>query len=182
MTSTAQGSTQDLRYPVGKFQRPAALEPQARAEAIETVASAPAKLRDAVRGLTPAQIETPYRPDGWTVRQVVHHVPDSHLNAYIRFKLALTEDVPAIKPYDEARWAELPDVAAVPIETSLSLLENVHDRWLAILRAMKPADFARELVHPETGRQTLDQMLALYAWHGAHHTGHVTSLRRRNGW
>lgn len=182
MTVTSQESTQDLRFPVGKFQRPVQLDDAGRAKAIEVIATAPQKLRDAVRGLTPEQIETPYRPDGWTVRQVVHHVPDSHLNAYIRFKLALTEDAPTIKPYDEARWAELPDVAGVPIETSLGLLENVHERWVAILRAMSTADFARELVHPESGRQRLDQMLALYEWHSLHHVAHVTSLRARKGW
>ena len=182
MSSTVQESSQDLRFPTGKFQRPAELDDQGRAKAIEIIAATPARLREAVSGLTKEQIETPYRPGGWTVRQVVHHVPDSHLNAYIRFKLALTEDVPTIKPYDETRWAELPDVNAVPIETSLTLLETVHERWLAILRAMKPADFERQLVHPETGRQRLDQMLALYAWHGPHHIGHVTSLRQRMGW
>ena len=182
MTSTPQESSQDLRFPIGKFQRPAELDAKGRADAIESIARTPARLRDAVKGLTSEQIETPYRPGGWTVRQVVHHVPDSHLNAYIRFKLALTEDVPTIKPYDEALWAELPDVAAVPLATSLALLDAVHERWLAILRAMQPGDFARQLVHPETGRQSLDQVLALYAWHGPHHTGHVTSLRQRMGW
>ena len=182
MTSTAQESSQDLRFPTGKFHRPAELDAVGRANSIEIIAATPARLRAAVSGLSDEQIETPYRPGGWTVRQVVHHVPDSHLNAYIRFKLALTEDVPTIKPYDEAQWAELPDVAAVPIETSLTLLDAVHERWLAILRAMKPSDFARELVHPESGRQRLDQVLALYAWHGPHHTGHVTSLRQRMGW
>ena len=182
MSSTAQESVQDLRFPVGKFQRPAELDAQSRAKAIENVAACPARMREAVRGLTPEQIDTPYRPDGWTVRQVVHHVPDSHLNAYIRFKLALTEDTPTIKPYNETKWAELPDVLAVPIETSLALLDAVHERWLAILQAMKPADFGRQLVHPESGQQSLDQMLALYAWHGRHHVAHVTSLRQRKGW
>src|SRR5690349_5711318 len=182
MTSTAQESTQDLRFPTGKFQRPASLDAAARARAIEIVAGTPAKLREAVNGLTDAQIETPYRPGGWTVRQVVHHVPDSHLNAFCRFKLAITEDEPTIKPYDESAWAELPDVKAVPISTSLTLLDAVHERWVAILRGMKPSDFERTLVHPESGRQTLDQMLALYAWHGPHHIAHITSLRQRNGW
>ena len=182
MTSMVQESSQDLRFPTGKFQRPAELDAAARAKAIEVVAATPARLRAAVSGLTDEQIETPYRPGGWTVRQVVHHVADSHLNAYIRFKLALTEDVPTIKPYDEALWAELADVRAVPIATSLTLLEAVHERWLAILRAMKPTDFERNLVHPETGRQSLDQVLALYEWHGPHHIAHVTSLRKRMGW
>jgi uncharacterized damage-inducible protein DinB len=182
MTSAVQDSSIDLSYPTGKFKRPSRLDPDERARAIETVAATPARLREAVRGLTPQQLETPYRPGGWTVRQVVHHVPDSHLNAYCRFKLALTEDEPTIKPYEEAKWALLPDVAAVPIETSLALLEAVHERWVAILRAMTPSDFERMLVHPESGRQSLDQVLALYAWHGPHHTAHVTKLRERMGW
>jgi len=181
MTSTVQEPSQDLRFPTGKFSRPTELDAQGRANAIEIIAGTPARLRDAVSGLTAEQIETPYRPDGWTVRQVVHHVADSHLNAFIRFKLALTEDVPTIKPYDEARWAELPDTA-VPIATSLTLLDSVHERWIALLRAMTPSDFERELVHPESGRQRLDQVLALYGWHGPHHIGHITSLRQRMGW
>ena len=181
MTSTVQESSQDLRFPTGKFQRPAELDARGRTNAIDIIAATPARLREAVNGLTPEQIETPYRPGGWTVRQVVHHVPDSHLNAFIRFKLALTEDTPTIKPYDEARWADLADTT-VPIATSLTLLEAVHERWIALLRAMTPADFERQLVHPETGRQRLDQVLALYAWHGPHHVAHVTSLRQRMGW
>jgi hypothetical protein len=179
MTSTVQDSTLDLRFPTGKFQRPPQLDDAARERAIEVVASTPARLRDAVRGLTDAQLDTEYRPGGWTVRQVVHHVPDSHLNAYVRFKLALTEDEPTIKPYDESRWAELADTKTVPVATSLTLLETVHERWVAILRAMTPTDFERPLVHPESGRQRLDQMLALYAWHGPHHIAHITSLRER---
>jgi uncharacterized damage-inducible protein DinB len=182
MTSTIQDSASDvLRYPTGRFQRPASLTANEIAHAIDTIAATPARLRDAVRGLTPEQIETPYRPGGWTVRQVVHHVPDSHLNAYVRFKLALTEDEPTIKPYDEAAWANLADTQ-VPLETSFRLLDAVHERWVALLRAMSPSDFARMLVHPESGRQRLDQVLALYAWHGPHHVGHVTSLRERMGW
>jgi hypothetical protein len=124
----------------------------------------------------------PYRPDGWTVRQVVHHVPDSHLNAYTRFKLGLTEDTPTIKPYDEAKWAQLEDSRSTPIATSLALLDAVHDRWLRVLRAMSSSDFARTLNHPENGVMNLDQMLALYEWHGRHHVAHVTNLRSRNGW
>jgi uncharacterized damage-inducible protein DinB len=182
MTSTVSDSTLDPRFPTGRFHRPAELDAAARARAIEVVAATPAQLRDAVRGLTDAQLDTPYRPGGWTLRQVVHHVPDSHLNAYIRFKLALTESEPTIKPYDETQWAELADVKAVPIATSLTLLDAVHERWVAILRAMTPADFERTLIHPETGRQRLDQVLALYAWHGPHHVAHVTSLRERQGW
>jgi uncharacterized damage-inducible protein DinB len=182
MTSTVQDSASDtLRYPTGRFQRPAKLDTTARARAIGIIAETPARLRDAARGLSTEQIETPYRPGGWTVRQVVHHVPDSHLNAFIRFKLALTENEPTIKPYDETAWAELADTR-VPLETSLKLLDAVHERWLALLQAMTPSDFERMLVHPETGRQSLDQMLALYAWHGPHHIAHITTLRERMGW
>jgi len=182
MTSTIQDPASDaLRFPTGRFHRPASLDTDARARAIETIAATPARLRDAVRGLTNEQIETPYRPGGWTVRQVVHHVPDSHMNAFIRFKLALTEDAPTIKPYLESEWAKLADTRA-PIETSLNLLDAVHERWVLLLRNMSPTDFDRELVHPETGRQRLDQVLALYGWHGPHHVAHVTSLRERMGW
>ena len=182
MTTTTQDPAADvLRFPTGRFHRPASLDADARERAIDIIASTPARLRDAVRGLTTEQIETPYRPGGWTVRQVVHHVPDSHMNAFIRFKLALTENVPTIKPYEESEWAKLADTR-LPLETSLTLLDAVHERWLAILRAMTPTDFERELIHPESGRQRLDQVLALYAWHGPHHTAHVTSLRERMGW
>jgi hypothetical protein len=172
----------DLRFPIGRFQRPASLTPDQRRAAIETIASAPMNLRAAVRGLDEAQLDTPYRPDGWTVRQVVHHVPDSHMNAFVRFKLALTEDTPTIKPYDEAAWATLVDAQTTPTEVSLTLLDCLHDRWLRILRAMSPSDFERKLSHPENGIMNLDQMLALYEWHGRHHVAHVTNLRDRNGW
>jgi hypothetical protein len=172
----------DLRYPVGRFRRPESLDEAERRRAIDAIAATPAKLRAAVEGLTDAQLDTPYRPGGWTVRQVVHHVPDSHMNAYVRFKLALTEDEPTIKPYDEARWAELADSRETPVETSLVLLERVHERWVILLRSMSDEDFTRRLHHPETGVQRLDQVLALYEWHGAHHVAHVTSLCERMGW
>jgi uncharacterized damage-inducible protein DinB len=150
---------------------------------IDTIARTPDDLRRAVQPLSAEQLDTPYRPGGWTVRQVVHHVPDSHLNAYIRFKLALTEDAPTIKPYDEARWAELSDSRDTPIDTSLTLLTSLHERWVRLLRAMKPADFARQVNHPEwSAPAPLDVFLALYAWHGPHHVGHITSLRTRMGW
>jgi uncharacterized damage-inducible protein DinB len=173
---------EELRFPVGRFQRPAALSNDERRAAIDVIVAAPAKLRAAVRGLDDAQLDTPYRPDGWTVRQVVHHVPDSHANAFIRFKLALTEDTPTIKPYNEAAWANLEDSRSTPIETSLTLLDALHDRWMRILNAMSPSDFERQLTHPDSGRVTLDQLLALYAWHSKHHVAHITSLRERNGW
>jgi uncharacterized damage-inducible protein DinB len=184
MTTARTGAEapRDLRYPIGRFSRPERLSGTERREAIERVAGTPAALRAAVAGLTPAQLDTPYRPDGWTVRQLVLHIPDSHLNAYTRFKLALTEDRPTIKPYDEARWAELPDTRDAPIEASLALLDGLHTRWVALLRAMTDADFARMLNHPESGPARLDQVLALYAWHGPHHVAHITALREREGW
>jgi uncharacterized damage-inducible protein DinB len=173
---------EDLRFPIGRFQRPSSLSPQLRRDAIDSIAAAPARLRTAVSGLNASQLDTPYRAEGWTVRQVVHHVPDSHMNALTRFKLALTEDVPTIKPYDEAAWAKLEDVRSTPVETSLSLLDALHDRWVRILNAMSESDFSRQLRHPENGPMTLDQMLALYEWHGRHHVGHIISLRARSGW
>lgn len=177
-------SMTDLRYPIGKFARPTkALTPAERKTAIEAIAKAPAALRVAVSGLTDAQLDTPYRMGGWTVRQVVHHVPDSHMNAYARFKLALTEETPTIKPYDEARWAELDDAKSKLVEQSLTLLEALHDRWVFLLERMQPSDFARKLNHPEwEAPLSLDVMLALYAWHGRHHVAHITGLRERSGW
>lgn len=172
----------DLAYPIGRFSPPSEYSPELRATLIETVASTPARFRAAVTGLTEAQLDTPYRPGGWTVSQVVHHVPDSHMNAYVRFKLALTEDVPTIKPYDEAAWATLEDSRTTPIETSLTLLEVIHDRWVRIMRSLDNAGFERRYRHPDTGNHSLDFMLALYAWHGPHHTAHVTALRERMGW
>jgi uncharacterized damage-inducible protein DinB len=172
----------DLRYPIGKFQRPASITAADRARYIAEIAAAPARFRAAVKGLSPAQLDTPYRPGGWSVRQVVHHVPDSHMNSYMRFKLALTEDRPAVKGYDEARWAELADSRETPVEVSLALLENIHQRWLVLLRSLSDADFKKAFVHSEMGELSLEQTLALYAWHGAHHTAHITSLRQREGW
>lgn len=173
----------DPRYPIGRFQYARSASDEQRAGWIADVAAMPAQLRAAVRGLSPAQLDTPYRAGGWTVRQVVHHVPDSHLNAYVRFKLALTESEPTIKPYDEARWAELEDVRATPPDVSLALLDALHDRWVRLLRAMGPGDFARTFRHPEKGHAlTLEETLALYSWHGRHHVAHVTALRNRMGW
>jgi hypothetical protein len=171
----------DLRYPIGKFDRLEILTSEERREHIEAIAATPAHLNAAVSGLKPEQLDTPYRPGGWTVRQVAHHVPDSHMNAFIRFKLALTEDEPIIKPYREDRWAELADAKA-PIEPSLVLLENLHKRWVLLLHSLAPPDFARKLRHPELGLMTLDQTLAVYGWHGRHHVAHITGLRERNGW
>ncbi len=177
---------EDLRYPIGKFNWvPAANEKEMakrRAEYIDVIANLPDKFGKALAGLTPAQLDTPYRPEGWTVRQLAHHVPDSHANAYIRFKLALTEYEPTIKPYKEDMWAKLADTANTPIDVSLQMLGAIHTRWVAILRSMDSSDFARPLRHPESGVMDLNRMLGLYAWHSAHHTAHVTKLRERMGW
>ena len=173
----------DLRFPIGPFTYAGSPTAEERRRRIAQIERTPAELRAAARGLSAAQLDTPYRPGGWTVRQVVHHVPDSHLNAVIRFKLALTESSPTIKPYDEARWAELGDVAGTPIEVSLRLLDALHERWVVLLRSLAPAEFERTLVHPErNATMTLDEVLALYAWHGPHHTAHITRLRARSGW
>ncbi len=172
----------DLRYPVGRFRRVTSLTEAERQESIEAIAAAPARLRAAVLGLSDEQLDTPYRPDGWTVRQVVHHVPDSHMNAYIRWKLALTEDNPTIKVYRQDLWAGLADSLETPVEVSLSLLEGLHDRWVRLLRSLAPEDFTRPLTHPENGPMTLDGLLVLYAWHGRHHVAHIAGLRERRGW
>jgi uncharacterized damage-inducible protein DinB len=171
----------DPRYPIGKFHREPFTKEKEK-EWIEEVAAAPGRLRAAVQGLSPEQLDTPYREGGWTVRQVVHHVPESHMNAYIRFKLALTEDVPTIKPYMEDRWAKLEDVGKTPIEVSLSLLDSLHQRWVILLKSLTDADFERKFRHPELGELTLGTNLGLYAWHGKHHVAHITSLRERMGW
>jgi uncharacterized damage-inducible protein DinB len=149
---------------------------------IAQLAEAPARLRQAIAGLNAEQLDTEYRPGGWTVRQVVHHVPDSHLNSYVRFKLALTEEEPAIKPYDEDRWARLEDSRVTPVETSLDLLDALHERWVMLLRSLSPDDFKRAFRHPELGAVSLNKNVGLYAWHGRHHVAHITSLRERMGW
>ena len=173
---------QDPRFPIGKFAWPTAVSPADRVRFISTIAETPARVRAAVTGLTHAQLDTPYRDGGWTVRQVVHHVPDSHMNAYIRFRLALTEQEPVIKPYDEAAWAALPDVIATPVDVSLSLLENLHSRWVMLLRGMSEPDWKKTFRHPELGLVSLENNLALYAWHGNHHVAHITALRARRNW
>ena len=172
----------DPRYPTGTFTFNPGVTPDMRRAFIAAIRDTPANLRAAVRGLDDAQLSTPYRDGGWTVRQVVHHVPESHMNAYMRFKLALTEDNPTIKAYKEAAWASLGDVSRTPVETSLVLLEALHSRWVTLLETMTAQDFERPLIHPENGQMTLDRMLQVYAWHGPHHVAHVTSLRSRNGW
>jgi hypothetical protein len=173
----------DLRYPIGPFTYAGAMADAQRAECVARIAAAPGKLRAAVAGLDDTQLDTPYRPGGWTVRQVVHHVPDSHINAYTRFRLALTEDIPTIKPYEEARWAELPDARSLPVAVSLGLLEALHARWVPLLRGLTATDAARQLRHPEHGRlMSLDELVGLYSWHGDHHVAHITALRGRMGW
>lgn len=172
----------EWKYPLGPWSYPASTTPEEHRAWIEVLAAAPARMRAAVNGLTPEQLDTPYRPGGWSVRQVVHHVPDSHMNGYIRFKMAITENAPTIKPYNEVLWSELPDVSSTPIETSLALLEALHGRWVRLLESMSPADFARTFYHPEVGTLNLGQYLAGYAWHSRHHVAHITSLRRRMGW
>ncbi len=172
----------DPRYPIGKYSPPKDVTPELRSAAIDEIAVAPAKLRAALQGLDDAQLDTPYREGGWTLRQVAHHVPDSHMNAYIRLRFALTEIEPTIKPYDESAWAKLEDAERAPVEVSLRLLEPLHERWVRLLRSMKPEHFARTFVHPDHGARTLDWMLFLYAWHGRHHTAHITELRRQKNW
>src|SRR5687768_6236328 len=171
----------DLRYPIGKFDTNIEVTPEVRRNFIQTIGDLPKKIREAVSDLSDEQLDTPYRPEGWTVRQLVHHVADSHLNSICRFKLALTEDVPTIRPYYEDRWAELAD-AQLPIEDSLKIIEGVHSRWAALLNSMSDEDFQRKLNHPESGEWTLEKFLGLYDWHSKHHTAHITSLRQRNGW
>lgn len=170
----------DPRYPIGRFDAPDSSQDVDRW--IETISLAPAELRAAVTGLTDSQLDTPYREGGWTLRQVVHHVPDSHLNAYTRLKLALTEESPVIRPYMEDRWAELEEAKAAPIEMSLQLLAALHTRWATALRSLDAADLERTFQHPDTGSVTLFRNIAMYAWHGRHHIAHITSLRERMGW
>jgi uncharacterized damage-inducible protein DinB len=172
----------DLRYPIGPFRYDELLADESRQRLIDQIEAAPARVRAAVEGLSPQQLDTPYRPGGWTVRQVAHHLPDSHLNGYIRFRLALTEDEPTIKPYHEDRWAALSDARQAPIESSLALLEALHQRWVWLLRALTTPDWARTFIHPELGTVSLDMHVSIYAWHGRHHVAHITSLRERMGW
>jgi hypothetical protein len=171
-----------LSYPIGPFEAPESVDAAARAEYLRQMAAAPAHFREAVRNLDDAQLDTPYRPGGWTVRQAIHHVADSHMNAYVRFRLALTEDDPVIKPYDQAAWAELADARTGPVETSLSLIEALHARWVALAASLPEAAFERAFIHPERGRVALGTNLAMYAWHGRHHAAHITGLRERMGW
>ncbi len=172
----------DLRYPIGQFQFAGPSSNQQRQDFIAQIAATPEKMRAAVAGLSDEQLDTPYRPEGWTVRQVVHHVPDSHLNSYVRFKLALTEDHPTIRAYDENLWANSKEARTAPVEVSLDLLESLHRRWDLFLRSFDEKEFERTFHHPELGTVSVDKNVALYAWHGQHHVAHITSLRERMGW
>jgi uncharacterized damage-inducible protein DinB len=176
------GAMEKLQYPIGRFSHEGEITPEQRELWINEITEVPRKLRLAVKGLSESELNTPYRPGGWTIRQVVHHLADSHMNSYIRFKLALTEELPTIKPYEEARWAELSDSANMPIEVSLQLLESLHLRWVNVLRSIPPEDFNRSFIHPESGVTPLARNLGIYAWHGNHHIAHITSLRERMGW
>ncbi|GAC1434061.1 MAG: bacillithiol transferase BstA [Terriglobales bacterium] len=172
----------DPRFPIGKFAYDGPPTEEQRKQLFAEIEKVPSAMRAATKGLSPQQIETPYRDGGWTVRQVVHHVPESHMNAYIRFKLALTEDEPTIKPYKEDLWSRLPDVESTPLETSLSMLDSLHSRWVLLLRSLKPEDWKRTFRHPEQGVVPLEKNLALYSWHGRHHVAHITELRKKMGW
>jgi hypothetical protein len=172
----------DLRYPIGRFKRTERLSAEERAAALGVLAKAPARFRAAVEGLTDEQLDTPYREGGWTVRQVAHHLTDSHLNAYVRIRLALTEEQPTVRPYDEKLWAELPDARTAPVYASLLILEGVHSRWVRLLRSVDESSYQRRFVHPEGYEGTIDTLIGMYAWHCNHHTAHVTGLKARMGW
>jgi uncharacterized damage-inducible protein DinB len=174
--------SENLQYPIGKYKKPEHIDAGQRERFIQEIAAVPKELRKSVEGLDDAQLNTPYREGGWTVRQVVHHLPDSHMNAYVRLKLALTKSEPLVKTYEEASWAELPDVKAVPIEVSLVLLDALHTRWIACLRGLAGDVFEKKFRHPALGLMSINEQLALYAWHGKHHIAHITSLRQRMGW
>ena len=179
---TQQLMNMDPRYPVGRLEKGPPLAAAERASMIDTVASLPRSIRAAVHGLSDAQLDTPYRDGGWTVRQVVHHVADSHMNAAVRFRLALTEESPTIRPYDEGAWAELPDARTLALAPSLQLLEGLHARWVHLLRGMTDGQYARTLIHPVNGQLSLSDMLRVYEWHCRHHVAHITRLRERMRW
>jgi hypothetical protein len=171
-----------LRYPIGRYDSSREASAEALEQALRDLEALPGQLRQAVQGFSDSQLNTPYRAGGWTVRQVVHHLADSHMNSYIRFKLALTEDGPTIKPYEEQRWAELADSKQEPVEVSLTLLEALHHRWLVLLRSLSATDWQRSFIHPQSGKTTLTKAAGLYAWHGRHHLAHITNLRELHRW
>jgi uncharacterized damage-inducible protein DinB len=172
----------DLSYPIGKFDLKQSIAPEERPGLIAIVEGAPARFREAVKGLDDAQLDTPYRPGGWTVRQTVHHVAESHMQAFSRFRWALTEDNPSVKAYDEAKWAELHDSKTLPVEVSITLLDALHTRWVDLLRSMTESEYGRTMEHSQLGPLRLDRVLGLYAWHTRHHAAHLTGLRERMGW
>ena len=172
----------DPRYPIGKFDKSIAVTKEMKSEFINTIETHPSQLRKEVENLSQQQLDTPYRDSGWTVRQVIHHLPDSHINSYVRFKLALTEDNPKIKTYEEHLWAELQDTFKTPIDVSLNLLEAVHTRWAILLRSLIDEQFERTFQHPEWGNISLSKTLALYAWHSKHHLAHITELKKKMSW
>lgn len=177
-----QDGMEVLRYPVGRLRPQRELDDEQRATLVAEIAALPEALAAAVARLGAEQLATPYRPGGWTLRQVVHHVADSHMNAYVRFKLAYTQDEPTITPYDEARWAQLPEAQDGDVAVSLQLLDALHTRWAQFLRSVEAAEWSRAYLHPELGRVTLDVALQIYAWHCRHHTAHITVTRQRHGW
>lgn len=181
VNTTVAAANEDLRYPVGEFDKNIELSSDKRAEFIQIIRDLPKNLAAAVRGLSDEQLDTPYRPEGWTVRQTVHHVADSHINSISRFKLAMTEENPTIRPYFEDRWAELAD-SQLPVDVSLKIIEGVHARWTVLLESMTDDDFQKPLIHPDSGEWTIEHFLALYAWHCRHHTAHIMRLRERNDW
>ena len=172
----------ELRYPVGPCEWPAEVSAEEKRRHIRDITEMPAKLRQAVAGLSPQHLDIPYREGGWTIRQIVHHIPDSHLNSYMRFKLALTEVEPTIRPYDEKLWAEMPDARTAPVEISLDLVDALHRRWALMLGSMADADFERALQHPEIGQLKLKSLLAGYGWHCRHHVAQIVATRRRMDW
>lgn len=174
--------SENLRYPIGEFNSTQEINPEMRGKFIQTIENLPARLREEVKDLDETQLDTPYRQDGWTVRQLIHHVADSHINSFCRFKLGLSEDAPTIKPYDEASWAEMADSKNAQIDLSLFMIDGVHARWTMLLKSMSDADFKREINHPERGGMSLNSLLALYDWHSRHHTAHIAKLRERNNW
>ena len=178
----SEQNVQDHRYPIGRFITPSETGKAQREVWTGQIERLPVELRNAVADLSDEQLDTPYREGGWSVRQVVHHMPDSHMNSYVRFRLALTEESPLIKPYDEAAWAELADARTAPISVSLALLEALHTRWMLLIRSLAEGEFARSFQHPALGSVTLGKALAVYAWHSKHHLAQITSLRSRRGW
>lgn len=171
-----------LRFPIGTAPRGDRFSPEERAAHIDRIAAMPSALKKVVAGLSDDQLDTRYRPGGWSVRQLVHHIADSHMNAFIRVKLALTEDAPTIKPYDQDAWVRMADIDAVPPSVSVGIVDGVHARFVAVLRAMTPDDFSRTLLHPENGPMTIDRLVGIYAWHGDHHVAHIRALRARESW